>query len=174
MQIIFAEPLDAAAFAPFGEVLAFDCSNARTVNDGFAQRSDLAARFDSAGFESAPKVAIFRARHQALPASIGFVERHPHSTQAFMPLAPAGFLVVVTSEAPDGGPDLANARAFLGREGQGVNYRRGLWHAPITAIEADSDFLMLSWERNLPDDTIVQRLASPFLIRPPEETSNGA
>lgn len=180
MRQLVVEPLDAAGFAPFGQVMAFDAARARSVNDGWAHRADLAVNFDDGGMQCAPRLAMFRARHQPLPAAIGFLERHPASSQAFMPLAPLGFLVVV-APAADGRPDLAAARAFLGVAGQGVNYRRDTWHAPITATQADTDFLMLIWERGTPDDCIVERLATPLIVLPRpsagtvlEETRNGA
>jgi ureidoglycolate hydrolase len=60
------------------------------------------------------------------------VERHPFGSQAFMPLSPAPFLVVV---CPDEGPDgPGQPHAFLTRPGQGVNYHRNVWHAVLTPI----------------------------------------
>ncbi|MBS7534587.1 ureidoglycolate lyase [Ancylobacter sonchi] len=181
MRVLVPEPLDAATFAPFGQVMAFDPAAARRVNDGWAQRADLAAVLDAGGWQGPPQLAVFRAHHQPLPAAIGFVERHPASSQVFMPLAPVGFLVVVAPAAADGGPDLDAARAFLGAPGQGVNYRRGTWHAPITATDADTDFLMLIWERGTPDDCVVVRLSAPLVVQPRpadgaalEETPHGA
>ena len=175
------EPLEASSFAPFGQVLAFDPANAYAVNDGQALRSDLPARFEPAGNGGAPTLAMFRARRQSLPAAIRFVERHPHSSQAFLPLAPRGFQLVVAPDSANGEPDLARARAFFGRPGQGVNYRRGVWHAPIAATDDDTDFLMLIWERGLADDTVVHRLARPLIVRarpthgaPFEEVPHGA
>jgi ureidoglycolate lyase len=166
MRILVTEPLDSASFASFGEVLSFNAASARTVNDGWAQRSDLALGLDDGGSGVVPRLAFFRASHQSLPASIPFVEQHPHSSQVFLPLASRGFLVVVAPSLADGSPGVAEARAFLGAPGQGVNYRRGVWHGPITAIESDTDFLMLIWERDMPDDCIVQRLSPPLTVGP--------
>lgn len=166
MRILDTEPLHAVEFAPFGEVLAFAPERARPVNDGWALRADLAAGLDDGGRAARPDLAVFRARHQPLPVAVAFLEQHPHSSQAFLPLAERGFLVVVAPERADGGPDLERARAFVGTAGQGVNYRRGAWHAPITAIEAETDFLMLIWERGTPDDCIVERLSQPLTVRP--------
>ncbi|MCJ8145251.1 ureidoglycolate lyase [Ancylobacter sp. A5.8] len=165
MRDLTPGPLDPDSFAPFGQVLAFDPANALAVNDGWALRSNLAARLEPAG-AGVPTLAVFRARCHRLPAAIGFLECHPHSSQAFLPMAPQRFLIVVAPESKAGGPDLAQARAFLGAAGQGVNYRRGVWHAPITAIDADTDFLMLIWEHGMADDTIVHRLAHPIHVRP--------
>lgn len=167
MPMLVTEPLSAEAFAPFGDVLAYDAAASREVNGGWARRADLAAVLDDGGASGPPVLALFRALHQPLPSAVPFVERHPHSSQVFLPLTPAGFLVVVAPETADGAPDLSRARAFLGRPGQGINYRRGVWHAPITATDADTDFLMLIWERGIPDDCIVHTLPAPLTIHQP-------
>ena len=167
MPMLVAEPLSAEAFAPFGDVLAYDATASREVNGGWARRADLAAVLDDGGASGPPVLALFRALHQPLPSAVPFVERHPHSSQVFLPLTPAGFLVVVAPETAEGAPDLSRARAFLGQPGQGINYRRGVWHAPITATDADTDFLMLIWERGIPDDCIVHTLPAPLTIHEP-------
>jgi ureidoglycolate lyase len=61
-----------------------------------------------------------------------------------------------------GAPDMASVRAFIGGHGQGVNYRRGLWHAPIKALDAAGDFSMLIWERGSPEDCLLHSLAEPI------------
>src|SRR3546814_10405738 len=65
------------------------------------------------------------------------LERHPLGSQAFMPLTPHPYLVVVGS-SPDAMP-----RAFLAQPGQGINLHRGVWHHPLLALEAPSEFLVL-------------------------------
>src|SRR3546814_4148533 len=59
------------------------------------------------------------------------------SDLAFMPLTPHPYLVVVGS-SPDAMP-----RAFLAQPGQGINLHRGVWHHPLLALEAHSDFLVI-------------------------------
>ena len=91
-------------------------------------------------------------------------ERHPDSSQVFVALSVEHFLVVVAP--PDGSarPDLGRAEAFIGRRGQGINYARNVWHAPIRAIGPDGDFLMFMWERGTPDDCIVHQTREPLLV----------
>ena len=52
------------------------------------------------------------------------------------------FLLVV---APAGGeaPAADGTRAFLARNGQGVNYRLGVWHRPVLALNTETDFVMV-------------------------------
>ena len=69
------------------------------------------------------------------------LERHPLGSQAFLPLGERPYLVVV---APPGAPPSpASVRAFLAAPGQGVNYAPGVWHHPLLALDAVSDFWVI-------------------------------
>ncbi|MFT4799045.1 MAG: ureidoglycolate lyase, partial [Candidatus Azotimanducaceae bacterium] len=68
------------------------------------------------------------------------MERHPLSSQAFMPLSGHPFLVVV---AAPGELDPAGITAFLASPQQGVNYHAGTWHHYCLALESTSDFLVV-------------------------------
>jgi ureidoglycolate lyase len=68
------------------------------------------------------------------------LERHPRGSQAFVPLSGTPYLVVV-AEDPSQRP-----RAFLARGDQGVNFRKGVWHHPLLALERVSDFLVVDRE----------------------------
>ena len=164
MQTISVKRLTPSAFSPFGEVLFFDPARSRLVNDGRALRSDTCARFDSASDEGAPVLAVYRARGESLPLHLQTFERHPLSSQAFMALSAELFLVVVAPQDASGLPDLSRAEAFVGHRGEGVNYTRNLWHAPITAIDADGDFLMFMWESGRAEDCIFHHPSEPLLI----------
>jgi ureidoglycolate lyase len=157
-------PLSADTFAPFGNVLAFDQTQARPVNNGNALRADLPTRLSfSAG---QPKLALFRVVAQTLPIAVGVLEQHPNSSQMFFPVSAKRFLVVVAPRAPDGGPDTGKAEAFVGGRGQGIAYHAGVWHAPIAALDTDVDFLMLIWEQDTPSDCRIELLAVPLQICP--------
>jgi ureidoglycolate lyase len=69
---------------------------------------------------------------------LGMVERHPLGSQAFYPLDPHPFLVVV---APDEGGTPGTPRAFLTGPGQGVNLAINTWHGVLTPLVADARFL---------------------------------
>ena len=156
-------PLTASAFAHFGAVLAHAPGTARAVNAGMAWRTDLDGFADrDAG--AAPALAVYRLAPQLLPLAIAILERHPGSPQVFAALTVERFLVVVAPAGPDGLPDPAGARAFLGRRGTALRYARGQWHAPMVALDAGGDMLMLSVERRDGRDTVEHRLAVPLVV----------
>ncbi|MDB5896893.1 MAG: ureidoglycolate hydrolase family protein [Ramlibacter sp.] len=137
-----AEPLEAHAFSAFGDVIELgQAGKARTINEGFAERFDDPARLDTCRQGGQPVLSLFRARPRALPLQLRLVERHLLGSQAFVPLLPQRFLVVVAPAGPS--PVPAQLRCFMARAGQGVNYAAGTWHHPLIALDAGGDFLVI-------------------------------
>jgi ureidoglycolate lyase len=156
------EALTRDAFAPFGDVIEA-CNAVRhfPINDGSTERyHDLATiDLDSAGRAI---ISIFRGQPRALPFAIAMMERHPLGSQAFIPLNDRPYLVAV---APRGESfSQADIRVFLARGGQGVNYAAGVWHHPLLALEAVSDFLIV--DRAGPGDNCEERELAPAAIIP--------
>lgn len=139
------EPLTAAAFAPFGDVICA-AGDGVSANQGTATRFNHAAALCTLRPGAAPNLAVFRALPWTLPMPVQLLERHPHSTQMFVPMVVARYLVMVAPGGHDGGPDLAGLRCFLCAPGQAINYRAGVWHHPIVALDTAADFVMLAWE----------------------------
>ena len=139
MRSLHVEPLTRAAFAPFGEVVAADSASDRyAVNDGTAIRFHDLASIDTAARGGQPVLSIFRAQPRVLPFEVRVLESHPLGSQAFVPLSPETSFVVVVASDPNAAP-----RAFLARDGQGINYHRGTWHHPLIALGGVSDFLVI-------------------------------
>ena len=63
------------------------------------------------------------------------LERHPHSTQTFIPLTVGRWIVLVAPTLPDGSPDLVNARAVVAGPGDAVCIARNAWHAGLTVLD---------------------------------------
>jgi ureidoglycolate lyase len=136
------EPLAAQAFAPFGDVIEAGGSAPHvTINEGFAERFDDLARLDTLRQGGRPVLSVFRARPRTLPLQLRLVERHLLGSQAFVPLLPQRFLVVVAPAGP--APTTMQLRCFMTRPGQGVNYAAGTWHHPLIALDAGGDFLVI-------------------------------
>ena len=140
-RILIPEPLNAAAFAPYGDVI--DCATAREIrhiNYGNTQRFHDLARLDLTGDGGQPLASIFRSKPLARPISIKVMERHPLSSQAFYPLDNHPYMVVV---AKAGDFDPAQLKAFLAGPKQGVNYAKGTWHHYSLALDRVSEFLVI-------------------------------
>ena len=139
-RIITAQPLTRAAFAPFGDVLDTDWDNHFPINEGKCERYHDLAKVDATGENARVLISLFRGTPYDFPLTLKMVERHPFGSQAFMPLSPAPFLVVV---CPDEQNRPGTPHAFVTAPGQGVNYQRNLWHAVLTPIGAPQDFLVV-------------------------------
>jgi ureidoglycolate lyase len=161
---IQARPLTREEFAPFGDVIGLELGGGSSANQGTAIRYDRVAQLTSSRPDAQPNLAVFRSVAKALPFEVRLLERHPCSTQMFMPLACRRFLVVVCPEDARGEPDLPRLRAFVCGPGQGVNYRAGVWHHPIIALDGPADFLMLAWEDGSARDCEERPLSAPLLV----------
>lgn len=140
MRKLKAVPLTQADFSPFGDVVeATGDGEQISINEGHCTRfHDLA----NVTKDSRLSVNIFRVKARACPIRLNQMERHPKSSQMFMPLGGTPYLVVV---APKGAFDADQIRAFLAAPGQGVNYHAGTWHHYCLTLEGASDFLVLDY-----------------------------
>lgn len=138
---LVARPLTREAFAPFGEVLQTGGAEHFPINAGTTERYHALAAVTLDGPPARAILSIFRGQPVTPPVRLALLERHPLGSQAFMPLDRRPYLVVV---APPGeGFALGDVHAFLARGDQGVSYAPGVWHHPLLALEAVSDFLVV-------------------------------
>ena len=133
-----ARPLTREAFAPFGEVLEAAGEPDRLINQGLCGRHHDLAALDFA--DGRAGISVFDAHPRALPYRLDMVERHPEGSQAFLPMHSNPFLVVV---APDDGGAPGAPLAFLAPPGQGVNYRRGVWHGVLCPLREPGLFAVV-------------------------------
>lgn len=136
--MIRAQPLTAADFAPFGDVIEVGDAPLM-INNGTTERHHDLAAVDLLGGGAHPLISIFRGQPFLPPVTLQMMERHPLGSQAFMPLSGRPYLVVV---ARDRGGEPGAPAAFLARR-QGVNYRANVWHHPLISLEEVSDFLVV-------------------------------
>lgn len=135
------EPLTADEFAPFGDVIEARDSSAFFVNEGQAQRFHDLAKIDVAAGNGRPLISIFRSAPTHFPLTLHKIERHPLGSQAFIPLGNHQFLIVVASTTNNDFPD--RPRVFLSNGHQGVNYKPGVWHHPLIALNHTTEFLVI-------------------------------
>ena len=72
------EPVTAGAFAPFGQLLP-----PRSVDEG---QQDLIQELQNDRATALPRLRLLTLEAKALPVTIVELERHVHSSQAFVPL----------------------------------------------------------------------------------------
>ena len=136
------EPLSRVAFQDFGDVIEVPPDGGRTANDGTALRYDDVAALELTADGGRPTLGLFRVKPVRLPLECRTLERHPLSSQAFMPVGGHRFLVLVAAAGGDR-PDASGTRAFVTDGRQGVNYRPGVWHHPVLALDVETDFVMV-------------------------------
>ncbi len=127
-------PLTAKAFAPFGSVIE---------HQGRERRHYLPDVGQHHASTSTPSAWVSRLVHAvSLPLQCKVMERHPHSSQSFIPLTCTPYLVMVAPDLESGLPDMANAQAFIASPNQGVCFRTGAWHMGLSPLVAASQFFV--------------------------------
>jgi ureidoglycolate lyase len=137
-KVITAQPLTRQNFAPFGDVIDDGGDNHYPINAGKCERYHDLARVEATGPNARVLISLCKANPYEFPLKLSMVERHPFGSQAFIPLSPRPFLVVV---CPDGDDGPGEPHGFIAHPGQGVNYPRGRWHGVLTPIGEPQDFL---------------------------------
>jgi ureidoglycolate lyase len=140
MKTIRIEPLTRAAFAPFGDVIETEGAHHYPINAGMCERYHDLARVEIAGPNARQLISIAIGKPYSLPLTLKMVERHPLGSQAFIPLSPEPFLVIVGLDE-GGKPDIP--RAFMTNGAQGVNYPINTWHGVLTPIGNQQRFLIV-------------------------------
>lgn len=150
--MILTAPLEPAPYAPYGAVIAAGAGVARLTNQGRARAWDRLVPLWSRHSGATPNLGVFRTGpwlDETL--EVRLLERHPWSTQVFLPMTARRYLVVVALGADT--PDLSTLRAFVAGPDQGVSYAPGTWHHPLVALDAEADFGCLVWEAGDGRDT---------------------
>ncbi|PYM28962.1 MAG: ureidoglycolate hydrolase [Candidatus Rokuibacteriota bacterium] len=156
---IIAESLTEKAFAPYGDLLAAPAEFGRAYFDEGLRTSRATAW---------PSLSVSHVRPlPSLPLEARVMERHEFSSQSFLPLDVARWLVVVAPAGADGGPDPSRAVAFLAGPGQGVTYHAGTWHHPLTILDRPARFAVVMWRDGTRTDEEFRTLAAPFTVELP-------
>lgn len=138
---IIPKALTRKNFLKFGDVIEVDDQAKNfSINDGFTQRYHDLAQIDVTDKNGRALINIFRSTPLEQPVSIKMMERHPLSSQAFIPMSQQPYLVVV---APKGDLDRTKIEVFLASSKQGVNYHKGTWHHYCLALHQISDFIVV-------------------------------
>jgi ureidoglycolate lyase len=144
MTSILLEPVTEEAFAPFGLLLPSPAPGQPRVN--------LYRELVNLRETAKPRLTLATAPPRTLPMTATEMERHVYSSQTFIPIDCAGYLVMVASHGMDDRPDPARARAFRVPGDVGVHYFANTWHHPLTALEKPGGFVVLTFIDGGPGD----------------------
>ena len=154
MTPIQTEPLTAAPFAPFGDVLQAT-GDFRLINAGLCERYHDRAMLDFG--DARAGISIFNAQPRQLPYRFDLIERHPEGSQAFIPMMPHPFLVIVALN-PQTTP-----RAFLTNGAQGINLHHGTWHGVLTPLQLPGLFAVID-RIGLTPNLQEHRFETPWIV----------
>ena len=152
---VTAKPIDAEAFAPFGDVVVQPKGGARTdwTSALTNPRPNASISFATAN------VAMTR-----FPAPLKMMERHPYSFQTFIPLDVSGYLVCVAPGGADDLPAMDKLRAFIVPAGIAITYHANAWHHPMMALDRPAQFAILMWMSGGNDDDEFVDLSQPVTV----------
>jgi ureidoglycolate lyase len=151
MRRLDCQPLTAAAFAPFGQVIDANGVDPEIINDGSTRRHSDLASLDLRGPDRDPVMSIYVASARKFPLGIAKLERHRQASQVFIPLGMHRFIVVVAFGVES--PEWQNVSAFLTAPGQGVCLHCDCWHHGLIAL-GDGDRFMVIEGGNYRSDSV--------------------
>ena len=160
MRTLTAQPITPDAYAPYGDVLmaAPRGEEGLAANQGTARRFDHLAALENLRPGAQPNMGVFRCTPRlAFPTRLALLEKHPASTQVFVPMNARRYLVVVALGGD--APDLSTLAAFVASGTQAISYRPGVWHHPMIALDAETEFVCLAWEDGTAGDCVIVRYA---------------
>ena len=141
MLELSARPLNKATFAAFGEVIELVDAQQIQINDGLTTRFHDLFTIDVNDVGGKPIVSLFRSAPLPLPHRVRVMERHPHGSQAFLPLDQLPFLILVAADVtPVTAADLS---LFITNGQQGVNFYKNTWHHFQIVLDEQRDFIVV-------------------------------
>lgn len=135
--MIVAHPITEDAFAPFGQLVR------RPKQPGGS--SDLVDELSNLRSHARPKLSVVAVAAIDMPLIATEMERHIHSSQAFIPVDGDRYLIIVAPHAETGRPDASAIRAFIVPGDTGINYKADTWHHPIRALGREASFAVLTF-----------------------------
>jgi ureidoglycolate lyase len=154
-MLVDAKPLSAETFKPFGFVFEAPAAPGR---------SPPAAELRSHRDWAIATLTVSLEGQAASPHRIARLERHPFSTQTFIPLDLSRYLIVVAPALANGNPSTSEARAFVGAARQGCSYATGLWHAAFSVLDRRGSYAALIWRDGSVDDEVFFDLPEPLTV----------
>ena len=127
-------------FSEYGDLISSDDIKPMNINEGYAKRFDNLANINTSKNDGKTVISIFLSLKRIFPMEINMMEKHPLSSQAFIPMMETTFLSLV---APAGEiPQISKIQSFIIPPKMGINYKPGTWHFPLIST-VDTNFLVI-------------------------------
>lgn len=163
-MILVPQPLQAAAFAAYGDVIDTAAAGGVAINAGSTLRIEAVPALDLQRDDGRAVLAVYQARSRAFPFTATQIECHRLSDQVFLPLGmPLRAVLLVATSAVDGRP--GPLQAFVSNGRQGFRLRAGTWHHGLLSLD-DGPWAVL--ERRAHDgrvDCDLHDLPAPLSVR---------
>ena len=147
-------------FAAYGDLISSESVKPIDINAGYAKRFDNLAKINTSKDKGETIVSIFSALKRSFPMKIDMMEKHPLSSQAFVPMKETIFLSFV---APPGDvPEINKIQSFIIPPKMGVNYNPGIWHFPLISTE-DTNFLVID-RKGSGDNLVIHKFEKEEIV----------
>jgi ureidoglycolate lyase len=134
VRTLSAQPLTAAAMAPFGSVIE-TAAVGDAVNGGTSRRHEAVPALDLQRDGGRAVLAVYAAQARAFPFEASVLERHRGSDQVFLPLGGARRCVLLLAPATVAHPRAEDCVALVSDGAQGVRIAAGTWHHGLLALD---------------------------------------
>ena len=158
--LVKPKPITKQNFKKFGDMISTEDIKPLEINNGFAKRYDGIAKLDTKKDNGESTISIFSALKRSFPMKIDMMEKHPLSSQAFVPMKETIFLSFV---APPGDvPEINKIQSFIIPPKMGVNYNPGIWHFPLISTE-DTNFLVID-RKGSGDNLVIHKFEKEEIV----------
>ena len=154
-MLVDAKPLTAETFKQFGFVFEAPAAPGRSAP---------AAELRNVREWATATLTVSLEEPATSPLRIARLERHPFSTQTFIPLDLSRYLIVVAPAREDGNPSTFESKAFIGAAQQGCSYSTGVWHAAFSVLDRRGSYAALIWRDGTDDDEVFFELPQPLTV----------
>lgn len=145
-------------FRPYGHVERAGDGIVKTIRNGGAVLTKSPVPFEHDDLVPDHALEFYQVRAEGATLTAVQAERHPHSSQMFVPISVENYLVLVWKDHPETG---VVPEAFVAGPEDVVIYRPGVWHHGIIALGRDGLFASTMWKTRGGMDTEFLQLPEP-------------
>ena len=120
-------------FKKFGDLISIKEKNYEEINKNTTNSFFDLANIQIEGDDKRVRLNIFEANKRIFPLEINMLEKHPYSSQVFLPFLNTTFLVLVAPIAIK--PNLNEIEIFRVTNGDGINFNPKVWHFPLISLD---------------------------------------